>query len=109
MLDKRRVALHGGGVGQGSAASDKFGAVGFAGDLALFAALAHHQMQQPGRLFFLGAGAAGAENGGAWAHELGLHEQIAESGMGRVRRREREHHFGIAGQFDRTRRAWNGW
>ena len=34
-------------------------AVGFAGDFALLAALPHHQMQQPGRLFLLRSGRGG--------------------------------------------------
>ncbi len=104
-VGKRRNLLQRGGVGEGPAAPDEPGAVGFAGDLTLLAALTHHQMQQPGRLFFFGAGAAGAKNGGRWAHEFGLHEQIAEGGMGCVRGGSREHHFRITGQFDDAR-AW---
>ncbi len=62
-------------------------------------------MQQPRRLFVLGTGAAGAENGGGCSREFRLHEEIAESGMRRVRGRSREHHFRITGQFNDARRG----
>ena len=58
-VGKRRDRLQRGGVGQGAAAADESGAVGFAGDFALLAALAHHQMQQPRRLFLLRSGRGG--------------------------------------------------
>ena len=103
-VGQRRTALHRGRVGQGSAAPDKSGAIGFAGNLPLFTALAHHQMQQPRRPFLLGTGAAGAENGGGFLREFRLHEEIAESGMRRVRVRHREHHFRVTGQFNLSRR-----
>jgi hypothetical protein len=67
------------------------------------AALTHHEMQQPRRLFFMGTRAAGAENGGGFSREFGLHEEIAESRMRRVRGRKCEHHFRITGQFDDAR------
>ena len=60
-------------------------------------------MQQPRRLFFLGTGAAGAENGGGFLREFGLHEEIAESGMRRVRVRSGEHHFRVTGHFQDAR------
>ena len=109
VLESGEDALQGGRLGQGPASADEAGAVGFAGDLALLAALAHHEIQEPRRLFPFGAGAAGAKHGGARAHELGLHEQIAEGGMGRVRRRGRQHNLGVTGQFDDAPRRANGW
>ena len=43
------------------------------------------------------------------AHEFGLHEQIAEGGMRFVRGLRREHHFRVAGQFNRARARANDW
>ena len=84
-------------------------AVGLAGDFPLFAALDHHQMQQPRRLFLRGTGAASAENGGRFGREFRLHEEIAEGGMRRVRRRGREHHLRVTGQFNDARPARSDW
>ena len=109
VLDKGDTPPHRGRVGQAPAASDKSEAIRFAGNLPLFSPLAHHEMQQPRRLFFLGTRAAGAKNGGRFLREFSLHEEIAESGMRRVRVRSRQHHFGVTGQFNDSRDAANDW
>ena len=92
--------MHRGGIGHAAAPADKPGAIRLAGDLAEAVVVADHQMHQPWRVFVGGAGAAGAENGGGGLGELRLHEEIAEGGMGRVRRRCRQDHFRITGQLD---------
>ena len=95
-----RDGLHRGGIRQRAAAPHKPGAIGFAGDFALLAALAHHEMQQPRRLFLRGPGAAGTEEGGGVLREFRFHEQTAEGGVRRVRGRRRQHDLRVAGQFN---------
>ena len=104
-VGQRCVTLQRGRIGHGPASSDEPAAIGFARDFTLVAALTDHEVQKPGRLFPFGAGTTGAKNGRTWTQEFGLHEQIAEGGMGSVRRRRREHDFGVTGQLDDAPRA----
>ncbi len=103
VLDKGDMLCIAAGLARVPPRPTNLAAIGFAGDFSLFTTLTHHQMQQPRRLFFLGTGTAGAENGGRFSREFRLHEEIAESGMRRVRGRSREHHFRVTGQFNDAR------
>ena len=102
-VGQRGLVLHRGRIGGGAAAPDKPETVGLAGDLPRGAARARDQVQEPRRPALRGAGAAGAEDRGGAADEFRLHEQVAERGVRRVRRRRREHHFGVAGHLNGPR------
>ncbi len=62
-------------------------------------------MEQPGRVFLARARSPGAEDGLAGFDDLALHEQIAERRMQRIGGGRRQHHFGVAGDFDAARRV----
>src|ERR1700704_1252300 len=102
-IGKWRNVPHCGRIGGGSAASNKPGAIRFAGDLAPF--FGHHQMQEPRPFFCFGAGASGTEDGAAFSQELSLHEEIAEDRMGQIRPRNCEHNLSVTCQLERTMRA----
>ena len=99
---KRRRAVHCLRVGNAAAAAKKLGSVGFIGSRADRRAMHRHQMQHPGRMFFMRTRAAGAQNCLAVANNLGLHEQIAEGRMSCVRRGAGQNHFRVARQFNRA-------
>ena len=61
VLESGAIALQSGRGGQGPASPDELRAVGFTGDLALLAALAHHEIQEPGRFFPFGARRGGCK------------------------------------------------
>jgi hypothetical protein len=109
VLDNGEMVCIAAGLARAAAASDKAGAIRFAGNFALTIALNLHQMQQPRRLFLLGTGAAGAENGGRFAREFRLHEEIAERRMRRVRVLLGEHHFRVTRQFNSVASPASGW
>ena len=104
-VGQRREVLHRGRVGQGATAPDKPRTIRFIGDFTLLATLAPNEVQQPRRLLILGPSPAGAEEGGQFLRKFGLHEEIAEGGMRRVRVRLGEHHFRVTGQFNEPHRV----
>ena len=97
--ERRRLA-HRQRSGAASGAADEAQAVRLVGYFADVRPVRRHQVKHPGRALVHGAGPARAQNGAARAHDLGLHEKIAEGGMQRVRGRRRDHHFGVTGDVD---------
>ena len=63
-----------------------------------------HQVEHPRRLLVERARPAGTENRLPFADNLGLHKQIAERGMQRVRGRRGEDDFRVARDVDRPAR-----
>ena len=78
-------------------------AVRFIGDVSDLRPMHGHQMKHPGRLLVEGAGPARAEDRLLLADDLGLHEQIAERRMQRIRGRRCEHHLRVTGDLDGLR------
>ena len=62
-------------------------------------------MEHPGRRLVAGARPAGAEEGLARGDDLGLHEEIAERRMQGVGGGRRQHHLGVARQFELAERT----
>ena len=88
------------GAAAASRPADEAQAIRLVGHLANLAAMHRHQVEHPGCLIADRAGPARAQDGAPVAQDLGLHEQIAEGRMQRVRRRRRDHHFGVTGDLD---------
>ena len=93
-------------VGHAVAAADEARAVRFVRNRSEPSRAVHrHQVQHPRRLLAARARPARAQDRLPRGHDLGLHEQVAERRMQRVRGSGGEHHFGVAGHLDGPRAA----
>jgi len=99
-IRKRTNLIKSGGVLARAGATDEFSAASLVGNLAGGRTLGRHEMEHPGRTLPGSAGATGAEDGLRSGQNLGLDEEIAESGVCEIGVRRCEDDFGIARQFD---------
>ena len=104
LLESGRLAIQGRRRRERPMPADEPHAIGFVRRLAHGRAPHGHHVRHPRGLLFGRARTARAiDRLTAW-NQFGLHKQIAERRMGFVLRLRRQHHFGIAGDFDRARR-----
>ncbi len=100
-IGQRAFVDHRKRCGDRTAAADETHAVRLEGDLGV-GPMHGHQVKHPRHLLFARAWASSTENCTPPLDDLGLHEQIAERRVQRVRVRRRKNHFRVARDVDRT-------